>query len=441
MKDPLGNPVVQSQKGMALITALMLLSFLTIVGAALLSSTTVDMRIGMNYRTNAQLLFVAEAGIEAARESLRSAVETKINASAVDAIDTLPEGITEVLKDFDGTDTAFSSSVDVDTLLALTAAVEPRYADAVAVTSGATTIGTYTVFVRNDAADGVTSTTDTNEVVTLVSIAVIDNSEMLIEVDVRKGRFPDVPSALTLDGSVPNNAFGPGSSNGFAVAGNDAAGGPSVNGVGVIDAMSDTAVSNDITTNPDRSKAYCGSGTTFSEPCDTGGSTGPDVENISGDLDPVMTTVDGLNSIVEAIESNATSTTCPSSDVGSVSSPVVIVVTGDCSIGGNTTGWGLLVVNGALTMGGNTEWNGLVIVVDPAECDTTPAQGPHYAVTLAGGTQINGGLFIASTYNDSLNDVCINMNGGGTGGIAFDSEKIRNASQGMPFTPIAIRHH
>ena len=60
----------------------------------------------------------------------------------MDAIDTLPEGISEVLKDFDGTDTAFSSSVDVDTLLALTAAVEPRYADAFAVTSGATTIGT-----------------------------------------------------------------------------------------------------------------------------------------------------------------------------------------------------------------------------------------------------------------------------------------------------------
>ena len=286
-----------------------------------------------------------------------------------------------------------------------------------------------------------TSTTDTNEVVTLVSIAVIDNSEMLIEVDVRKGRFPDVPSALTLDGSVPNNAFGPGNSNGFAVAGDAAAGGPSVNGVGVVDAMSDTAVSNDITTNPDRSDAYCGSGTTFAEPCSSGGSTGPDVENISTALDPLMTTFTGLNAVVAGIESNATSTTCPPSSVGSVSSPVVVVVSGDCSIGGNTTGWGLLVVKGALTMGGNVEWNGLVMVVDPAECDTVPAGGTHYAATLAGGTQINGGLFIASTYNDTLNDVCINTNGGGTGGIAFDSEKIRNASQGMPFTPIAIRHH
>ena len=61
---------MKSQRGMALITSLMLLAFLTIVGGALLSSTTVDMRIGMNYRTNAQLLFVTEAGIEAARETL-----------------------------------------------------------------------------------------------------------------------------------------------------------------------------------------------------------------------------------------------------------------------------------------------------------------------------------------------------------------------------------
>ena len=296
--------------------------------------------------------------LKAALKSLRTAVETKINSSAVDAIDTLPEGITEVLKDYDGSDTAFSSSVDADTLLALHAAVEPRYADAIAITAGTTTIGTYTVFLRNDAADGVTSTTNTNEVVTLVSIGVVDNSEMLIEVDVRKGRFPDVPSALTLDGSVPNNAFGPGSSNGFAVAGNDAAGGPAVNGVGVVDPMSVTAVSNDITTNPDRSDAYCGSGTTFSEPCNTGGSTGPDVANIDTFLDPLMTTFTGLNAVVAGIESNVTSTTCPPSSVGSVASPVVVDVTGDCSISGNTTGWGLLVVKGALPMGGSVEWFG-----------------------------------------------------------------------------------
>ena len=438
MKDPMGKRRAASQNGMALITALMLLAFLTIVGGALLSSTTVDMRIGMNYRTNAQLLFVAEAGIEAARESLRSAVEAKINASAVDAIDTLPEGISEMLKDYDGSDTAFSTSVDVDTLLALSTAVEPRYADAVAVTSDGTTIGTYTVFVRNDAADGATSNTDSNEVVTLVSIAVIGNSEMLIEVDVRKGRFPAVPSAITLDGNVPNNGFGPGSSANFAVTGFDAASGPAKNAIGVVDASSVTSVTNDITNNED---AYCGAGTgLFPDPC----ATGPDVENISSDLDPLMTTLSGLTSVVESIESNVTQTTCPGNNAtGTEADPAVVVVTGDCTIGGtgSVESHGVLVVKGALVLQGSHVWNGLVIVLDPVECDPIVAGGTHFSVTLSGTAVINGGLFIASEDSGSLGDVCIELNGAGNGGVNFDSEKIRNAAQGMPFTPIAIRHY
>jgi hypothetical protein len=431
---------------MALITALMLLAFLTIVGGAFLSSTTVDMRIGMNYRTNAQLLFVAEAGIEAARESLRSAVEAKINANSADAINTLPEGITGVLKNFDGSDTAFSSSVDVDTLLALTAAVEPLYADAVAVTSDGATIGTYTVFLRNDAADGATSNTDANEAVTLVSIGVVDNSEMLIEVDVRMRRFPDVPSALTLDGAVPNNAFGPGNSNGFAVAGNDAAvpTEASVNGIGVIDRGSDMNLTSEIPSgggNP-RTPHYCGGGTTFTDPCDTGANQAPDVEDISSLLDPTMSTVSGLDAVVAGIESNAM-TTCPGNNSpGSSAALVVMVISGDCSMGGGATGWGLLVVKGSLSIGGGSERNGLVIVVGPTACDTIPADGTHYAVVIGGGSKVNGGLLVASTAGGVLADVCLNdQGGGGSGGVYFDSEKTRNAPQGMLFMPIAIRNH
>ena len=44
--------MAKSQCGMALITALMLLAFLMVVVGALLSSKTVDMRTGMNYRTD-----------------------------------------------------------------------------------------------------------------------------------------------------------------------------------------------------------------------------------------------------------------------------------------------------------------------------------------------------------------------------------------------------
>ena len=433
--------MVKSQRGMALITSLMLLAFLTIVGGALLSTATVDMQIGMNYRTNTQLLFVAEAGIEAAREALRSAVEVKINASAVDAIDTLAEGITEVLKDYDGTDTLMSTSLDVDMLMNSGLTNDIRFADTVAVTSGAVTIGTYTVFVRNDAADGAASNTDANEVVTLVSIGVIGSSEMLIEVDLKKGRFPLPPAALTLDGPVPNNGFRKASSSGYAIKGDDAAGGPSIYSVGVVDNASGVSVMNEVASGPDRSGQYCGRGTTFPVPCDSGANQGPDVKDISGLMDPNMMTVSGLNAMFRAIESNATSNMCPPGSVGSAVSPVIVVVSGDCVISGYATGWGQLVVDGALTMGENVKWNGLIFVLDPARCDTNPSAGTHYAVTLHGGTEINGGLFVASTHGNTLAEACLDTGGEGSGGITYDSEKIRNAAQGLPFRPIAIRHH
>ena len=73
---------MKPQRGMALITALILLSFLTIVGAALLTSTTVDVKIADNYKVNTQLLFLAEAGIDAGREALRGSANA-INTDLV----------------------------------------------------------------------------------------------------------------------------------------------------------------------------------------------------------------------------------------------------------------------------------------------------------------------------------------------------------------------
>ncbi len=50
----------------------MLLSFLAVLGGALLTSMTIDVRIGDNYKTHTQALYLAEAGIELARENIRA---------------------------------------------------------------------------------------------------------------------------------------------------------------------------------------------------------------------------------------------------------------------------------------------------------------------------------------------------------------------------------
>ena len=61
------------ERGAALILTLMMLSFLAALGAAILASTTMDIWLVDNYRTRIQALYLAESGIEQARDLLRTA--------------------------------------------------------------------------------------------------------------------------------------------------------------------------------------------------------------------------------------------------------------------------------------------------------------------------------------------------------------------------------
>lgn len=140
-----------SQRGVALILALMVLAFLTVVGGALLMTTIIDIRISDNYATSIQSFYTSEAGIEQARDFLRN------TTSSATQLLTTTAGIDGVL-----------ATADDPPLL-----------------SGGT-IGHYDVWLRNDNADGITSRTDTNDVLTLVSIGKIRNAERTIEETVRR---------------------------------------------------------------------------------------------------------------------------------------------------------------------------------------------------------------------------------------------------------------
>ena len=95
-------------------------------------------------------------------------------------------------------------------------------------------------------------------------------------------------------------------------------------------------------------------------------------------------------------------------------------------------------------MGGNVEWLGLILIIDPVACVTTgPANNQHWSATVAGGTEIFGGFFIFNTSGtgNAPSDVCIDTQGGGNGGVVYDSEKIRNAGRGLPFFAITYREY
>src|SRR5262245_9471081 len=59
------------EKGIGLVLALMILALLSMLVAAMLTAVTVEVWIGGNYRTETQLVYLTEAGIEDGREAMR----------------------------------------------------------------------------------------------------------------------------------------------------------------------------------------------------------------------------------------------------------------------------------------------------------------------------------------------------------------------------------
>ena len=136
---------MQSERGAALILSLLILSFLAILGGALLTTTAIDIRIGDNYKTNLLALHLAESGVEEAREKLR--------------VSGLTAGGPAPFLSGDG----------------------------------------YQVSLRNGVGDSVV----------LVSTAVVGNARRTVEATIRKGGFPENPRPGSLEqlvASISSNA-------------------------------------------------------------------------------------------------------------------------------------------------------------------------------------------------------------------------------------------
>jgi hypothetical protein len=174
---------MESNRGIALILALLVLSFLTVIGSALLTTVAVDLWITDNYKSAAQNLYLAEAGIDQAREILRTSSNTP----------------TQLLTAAAGADGQLLTSVDLATLLAsddqplIPSDHSLRSTGQPLVDSSGRTIGHFYVWLRNDSADGVSNTTDKNGVLKLLSIGQIGSTRKVIDVVVNKGRFPNLP--------------------------------------------------------------------------------------------------------------------------------------------------------------------------------------------------------------------------------------------------------
>jgi hypothetical protein len=179
---------MKQNHGVALILALLILSFLTIIGGALLTTSTIDIWISDNYKASTQSLYVAEAGIDHAREMLRGSTSTP----------------TQLLIAAAGPDRLLSTSADLPTLLAsddlplIPSDPSLRYTGQPLIDSSGQIAGYYYVWLRNDNADGMAALSDSNEVLTLVSVGQVWGTRKVIDVTVQKGRFPETATDARL---------------------------------------------------------------------------------------------------------------------------------------------------------------------------------------------------------------------------------------------------
>jgi hypothetical protein len=294
-------------------------------------------------------------------------------------------------------------------------------------------VGRYHVWLRNDHVDGESSIVDTNRVVTLVSIARIGNSTKTIEVVLRRGDFPTVPAALTLNG--PIDYFDNPSSNNFYVDGDDGNDPPeaSEHAIGVISALDDATVTSEIAGPPNRSSRYTGGGGRHArrpERCRR-----PEF----GDADRPRSR--GLRRDLRGLYSPDFDQTTSIGNVGDPADYPVTVVNGNASVG-PVTGYGVLVVRGNLTLSGNTTWYGLILVV---------GQG-RLTVNGAGNGEIRGAIFVAKTRDTASRsaanplgdllpnrgDIYADYNGGGRGGLGYHSGHIDSAMSSLPYRPIWV---
>ena len=171
--------VCRNQKGLVLPIALVFLVVLGMMGAAAVMITGTDIKISGNYKNSETAFYVAEAGIENAREVLRAMNAASGNKKSFSDELASVTGSNGVL---DG----YASGTD----------------DVALISSASLGNSSYTVYLTNDDVDGSSNQTDSNQTVTLTSVATGPiGSRATLESTVKIFDFFPPPGAITLLGN------------------------------------------------------------------------------------------------------------------------------------------------------------------------------------------------------------------------------------------------
>ena len=491
-----GKKPESSERGIALIVALMLLLLFSAALMGMIMMSNTETNVSANFRDEQTAFFASKAAVEEVRDRLRSTATNSLNSSIpTTALPGAANGVVYITNPASGEtvtpwlplgtnypdteickEVTCTNGVPTGTWYATPQSASTSYATApilpwkwVRVMAKANQSVTGTASVTS--VDGQTNGnrvcwSGTNEIATtaascpavnvnanyqpvyeLTALAVTSSgSRRMTQYEVTRTAFPGIPGAFVFDGSNPS--FNVPHSNPFAVSGTDVAQGPTA-GVGCATGVNQPALGSfdnpavstltaAVTANPDRSGNYT-----------SGSSPTPAISNAystlsSGSIN--LTTVDGLTKLVNSITAAASANVYPGgttpTNMGTNSAPVINVVQGDLSLSGS--GAGILLVTGQLTLNGAFSYNGIILAI-----------GKGAIVKSGGGSAtVNGAMFAANLYGDVpptyTNLIPLGTNhapgipyfgwsGGGSATIQYDSCWISAVTQTLPFNIVAQR--
>ena len=437
-----------SERGVALIMALLVLLLVTAVGMGMIIMSNTETNISSNFKDEQTAYFAAKGGIEEVRDRLRAGATNSLNLSTTlgALLPGAPSGVIYVLNPLNGEIVApwvigGINYPDDQITKELNCAPPTAPAGAWWLPASPTASSSYAVspqlqwkWVRvmaklnksNPACTNVTSVdgninsnrvcwTGTNEKTTalascnaanasyqpvyeLTALAVTSGgSRRMMQYEVSQNNFPTIPGAFVFDGSGPS--FNPPSSNVFSVSGTDpyphgttsvTAPNGSINGISCPAPVNEPALGS--FDDPATSTIAGAIPTNRAGNYTSGTSSTPSVTNMYASLSSSyinLTTVDGLtkfaNMITTAAGPNVYANGVTPTNLGTPTSPVVNVVNGDLTISGGP-GAGILLVTGVLTLHGDFAWDGLILAI-----------GEGAIVKDGGGTAtVNGAMFAAN---------------------------------------------
>src|SRR5438132_1332778 len=377
-----GHKTPGNERGIALLIVLLALLLLSAIGMGMMYMSDTETSINGNYRDTQLAFFAMRSGLEEARDRMRSNSVSPLTLPTA-----MPGAANSILYLINpaGAQVCYQSAANQEIPLSLVPG------------------GPYASCSAAQAAGR-----DASPVYIVTSLAVTPRgSRRMGQYEVAGLTFSPPAAALGLDGPAATFAPRP-SSNNYFINGNDSgasgytsSGGPGtcvssgpaqVPAISTGDAAGDTAITNTLTANPNRSTRYTGAGGTPSVVNAGSGAGGTGqfggAWSSPAQLDNLVNT---LANVADVTYSCGIGAACsPGGPVGTNASPQITYVDGDFNFG-NGSGAGILVVTGTLSFTGNASFNGLILVI---------GQG---AVSESGGGNggFNGTIFIAKTHSST----------------------------------------